>query len=39
MKISQNEMLAASYQKSADTKYNEAQAKMNPKHGNSSSKS
>ncbi len=30
MKISQNEILAASYQKSADMKYNEAQAKMNP---------
>ena len=33
MKISQNEMLAASYQKSADDKYNEAQVKMNPKLG------
>ncbi len=31
MKIAQNEMLAASYQKSADMKYSEAQAKMNPK--------
>ena len=30
MKISQNEILAAAYQKSADMKYNEAQAKMNP---------
>ena len=30
MKISQNEMLAASYQKTADMKYGEAQAKMNP---------
>jgi tetratricopeptide (TPR) repeat protein len=30
MKISQNEMLAASYQKSADDKYNEAQVRMNP---------
>ncbi len=30
MKISQNELLAASYQKSADDKYNEAQVKMNP---------
>lgn len=30
MKISQNEMLAASCQKSADMKYSEAQAKMNP---------
>jgi tetratricopeptide (TPR) repeat protein len=30
MKISQNEILAASYQKFADTKYSEAQAKMNP---------
>lgn len=30
MKISQNEMLASSYQKSADTKYNQAQSKMNP---------
>jgi tetratricopeptide (TPR) repeat protein len=30
MKISQNEMLAESYQKSADMKYNEAQVKMNP---------
>jgi tetratricopeptide (TPR) repeat protein len=30
MKISQNEILAASYQKSADMKYNEAQLKMNP---------
>jgi tetratricopeptide (TPR) repeat protein len=30
MKISQNETLAASYQKSADDKYNEAQVKMNP---------
>jgi hypothetical protein len=32
MKISQNEILAADYQKSADIKYSEAQAKMNPKH-------
>ena len=32
MKIGQNEMLAASYQKNADMKYSEAQAKMNPKH-------
>jgi tetratricopeptide (TPR) repeat protein len=31
MKISQNEILAVSYQKSADMKYNEAQTKMNPK--------
>jgi tetratricopeptide (TPR) repeat protein len=30
MKISQNETLAASYQKSADDKYSEAQIKMNP---------
>jgi tetratricopeptide (TPR) repeat protein len=32
MKISQNEMLAAAYQKSADMKYSEAQAKMNPQN-------
>jgi tetratricopeptide (TPR) repeat protein len=32
MKISQNEILASSYQKSADMKYADAQAKMNPKH-------
>jgi tetratricopeptide (TPR) repeat protein len=32
MNISKNEILAASYQKSADLKYNEAQAKMNPAH-------
>jgi tetratricopeptide (TPR) repeat protein len=32
IKISQNEILAVSYQKSADMKYNEAQAKMTPKH-------
>jgi tetratricopeptide (TPR) repeat protein len=32
MKISQNEILAAAYQKSADMKYNEAQVKMYPKH-------
>ena len=32
MKISQNEILAAAYQKSADMKYSEAQAKMNPDH-------
>jgi hypothetical protein len=32
MKISQNEILAAAYQKSADMKYSEAQAKMNPKN-------
>jgi hypothetical protein len=32
MKIGQNEMLAASYQKTADMKYSEAQAKMDPKH-------
>jgi hypothetical protein len=31
MKISQYELLAASYQKSADEKYNEAQKKMDPK--------
>jgi hypothetical protein len=30
MKISQNEMLGAYYQKSADSKYNEAQDMMNP---------
>ena len=30
MKISQNEILAANYQKSADQKYNEAQTRMNP---------
>lgn len=30
LKISQNEMLAASYQRSADVKYNEAQSEMNP---------
>ncbi len=30
MKISQNETLAATYQKSADMKYNQAQVKMNP---------
>ncbi len=30
MKIAQNEILAASYQKSADMKYNEAQSKMYP---------
>ena len=32
MKIGQNEMLAASYQKTADLKYSEAQSKMNPGH-------
>jgi len=32
MKISQNEVLASVYQKSADIKYSEAQSKMNPKH-------
>jgi hypothetical protein len=32
MKISQNEILATAYQKSADMKYSEAQAKMNPDH-------
>jgi tetratricopeptide (TPR) repeat protein len=32
MIISQNEMLAASYQKSADLKYSEAQYEMNPGH-------
>jgi hypothetical protein len=32
LKISKDEMLAESYQKSADNKYNEAQTKMNPGH-------
>jgi hypothetical protein len=32
MKISQNETLAAAYQKSADIKYSEAQTRMNPKN-------
>jgi hypothetical protein len=31
MRISQNEILAAAYQKSADMKYSDAQAMMNPK--------
>jgi hypothetical protein len=35
IRISENEKLAASYQKSADQKYREAQALMNPQHDTS----